>query len=253
MAGFADGALTVAREAGELSDLDERWATAELERIRTLAKTELGRLPANSADQVLSEFLFTRLGFVREVTDTSLRFVLLPGVLRQRRGSCVGLSSLLLAVAEALGRSANGVLMPGHFYVRLGEHGSTRNVELLRQGEAMSNAWYTGRFPIAGGGAARYARALGANESLGVIEYDVGKERRRQLRLEEARGAFARSVRLFPQFAEAHASLGATLHLLGRLDDAARSYHAARTLDPLLPGVDWNIELLERELAFAVR
>jgi tetratricopeptide (TPR) repeat protein len=113
----------------------------------------------------------------------------------------------------------------------------------------MSSDWYAGRFPVPGGSAPHYARSLTPNESLGVVEYNVGNERRRQFRLEAARSAYLRSVRLFPQFAEAHASLGTTLQLLGRLDEASHSYQAARAADPHLAGVDWNIAVLDEERA----
>jgi hypothetical protein len=61
--------------------------------------------------------------------------------------------------------------------------------------------------------------------------------------------AFERARTDFPDFAEAHASLGATLHLLGALDEAAHSYRAARRASPGLPGLDHNIEILELERA----
>ena len=113
----------------------------------------------------------------------------------------------------------------------------------------MPDAWYSERFPVPGGTVHEYARPLSNGEALGVIDYDVGNERRRQLRLEDARAAYVRSVRSFPAFAEAHASLGVTLHLLGRLDEARASYQRARSLNPNLEGVAWNRELLDEEQA----
>lgn len=245
--GFGQAALGVARAAGELSAQQGSWSATELGRIAALAVEALKRSPALPVGRVLCELLFEQLGFVREVTDTSLEFVLLPSVLKKRRGSCVGLGTVFMALADALGHAACGVLMPGHFYVRLRESGGVRNVELLRRGEAMSDAWYLGRFPVPGGSAREYARPLTPDEALGVIEYNVGNERRRQLRLEEARQAYVRSVRLFPEFSEAHASLGAALHVLGRLDEARASYQSARASNPHLPGVDWNLTMLDEE------
>jgi tetratricopeptide (TPR) repeat protein len=168
-------------------------------------------------------------------------------VLRTRRGSCVGLASVYLALAEALGIEAHGVLMPGHFYVRFSEGGRRENSELLRRGEAMPDAWYVRRFPVPGGGAREYARPLSIAETTGVIHYNWGNERRRQLRLNEARHAYALAVRHFPDLAEAHASLGSVLHLMGELEQAARSYQMARQVNPHLPKLDQNLSLLEQE------
>jgi regulator of sirC expression with transglutaminase-like and TPR domain len=212
-----------------------------------MAREALAAAPAKPQVSVVCELLFERLGFSREVNDESLDFVLLPSVLRRRRGNCVGLGTLFLALAETLGWPASGVMMPGHFYVRVGDQEQHRNVELLHRGEAMPDSWYPQRFPIPGGSAPEYARPLTSSEVLGILEYDLGSAQRRAKRLEPARAAFTRSVSAFPDFSEAHASLGAVLHLLGHLDQAAASYRTALTKNPHLPGIEQNLALLEAE------
>jgi tetratricopeptide (TPR) repeat protein len=249
--GLSRALLEVARQSG-LDDERVSWSLAELARLVALAQSELAASPGRSPASVLSALLFEQWGFVREVEDTSLRYVLLPNVLEHRRGSCVGLGSLFLALAEALGWSAAGVLMPGHFYARVREATGERNVELLRAGEAMPDAWYDRRFPIPGGSAREYARPLTGSELQGVVYYDVGNERRRQARLSEAEAAFARAARAFPDLAEAHASLGAVQHLLGHLQAATASYQRARDANPHLAGVAENQALLEAERAASV-
>lgn len=248
---FARAALGVAREVGEANAAEEQTSLAELTRITALAQRALKQAPLAAPDSVLSTLLFGTLGFAREVTDTNLRFLLLPGVLRERRGSCVGLGTLFLALSEALGWAGNGVMMPGHFYVRLQSPGKTggptRNVELLHQGESLPDSWYLRRFPIPSGGEREYGRPLSTRETLGVLQFDVGNERRRQHRLPEARRAYASAAALFPEFAEAHASLGATLHMLGDLNAAAASYQRAQQLNPGLEGLANNFALLESE------
>ena len=177
--------------------------------------------------------------------------MLLQPVLRHRRGSCVGLGSLYLALAELLGLPLSGVLLPGHFFVRASEAGARSNIELLRRGEAMPDDWYRHKYPTVPGEASAYGRSLTKTEVRGVVEYDVGNERRRQGRLDEARRAFARAIEHFPDFGEAHASLGSVLHLLGSLEGAELAYAAARKANPRLPGLDWNLELLARERSSA--
>jgi len=238
--------LNVARESGVD---DERMSRSLLEvsRLVALARSELAIGAGRSPASVLSKLIFEHWGFVREVEDTSLRYVLLPNVLEHRRGSCVGLGSLFLALADGLRWTAAGVLMPGHFYARVREATGERNVELLRAGEAMPDTWYEHRFPILGGAAREYARPLASSEVLGVVHYDVGNERRRQRRFSEARAAFERATRAFPDLSEAHAGLGAMQHLLGDWPAAAASYQRARQANPHLPGVSENLLLLEAE------
>jgi tetratricopeptide (TPR) repeat protein len=240
--------LAIARDLGDDKRDDEEWSMAELERIAALVR----RSADDAGDPLASmnDAVFRTLGFVREVEDTDLRYVLLPSVLRARRGSCVGLGSLYLALGDILRVSLEGVMRPGHFYVRLRSgSGGHLNAELLRQGEAMRDAWYDERFPVRSASGPEYARGLTLGEVLGVVAYDVGNERRREAKLAAARRAYERAVQEFPGFAEAQASLGATLHLLGELDDAARAYHAARRANPRLPGLEDNLRLLEHERA----
>src|SRR5262249_40995751 len=154
------------------------------------------------------------------------------------------LGTLYIALGELLGWKVEGVMVPGHFFVRVEDGGRSHNVELLRRGEEMPDAWYAHRFAAPGSGAPEYGRALSPAEVLGVVEYDVGNERRRSGRLAEARRAYGLAGHLFPHFAEAHASLGATLQLLGVLDGALESYRVAHRENPGLPGIDRNIALL---------
>ncbi|WP_437708580.1 transglutaminase family protein [Sorangium sp. So ce448] len=244
---FGRALIGLARDIAFVDESQVTWSLTELSRLVDEAESALASSPRRSPATVLSELLFGRWGFVREVADTNLAFVCLPGVLERRRGSCVGLGTLFLALADALGHSASGVMMPGHFYVRVQEQGGARNVELLRAGEAMPDAWYGQRFPVPGGSAREYARPLSQSEVLGVVEYNVGNERRRQLRLAEARAAYIRATGLFPELSEAHASLGAVEQLLGNLESAEASYRRACNANPHLPGIEQNLSLLAAE------
>jgi tetratricopeptide (TPR) repeat protein len=242
-----DPLLAAGRDFGETSAADDAFAQAELGRIAAqVERSRGGEAPVTARIERLNHVVFSELGFAREVESTALGCVLLQPVLRQRRGSCVGLGSLYLALAELLELPLSGVLLPGHFFVRASEAGRRSNIELLRGGEAMPDDWYRHKYPLPGPASA-YDRALTKTEVRGVVEYDVGNERRRQGRLGEARRAFTAAVQHFPDFAEAHASLGSVLHLLGSLEAAELAYAAARKVNPRLPGLDWNLELLARE------
>lgn len=242
---FTRRALTAGHSFGEGSPDDESVGLAELGRLAAAVKA--GVAQHGSPLLALNAAVFGPLGFVREVNDRSLSFVFLPSVLKGKRGGCVGLGLLYLSLAELLGLPMESVIRPGHFYVRVPENAGHVNVELLRRGEAMSDAWYEERFPVPGGTARAYGRALSQEEVFGVIAYNVGNDRQIAGRLDEARSAFDQAARAFPDLGEAHASLGRTLHLLGALDAADAAYAAARRANPALPGLSGNVELLERE------
>jgi regulator of sirC expression with transglutaminase-like and TPR domain len=244
---LARRALSAGRTFGEGTPDDETSGLAELTRlaneVKRAARTHGSLLLALNAS------VFGALGFAREVNDPSLAFVLLPSVLKGRRGSCVGLGLLYLSLAELLALPMECIVRPGHFYVRVPNERGHVNAELLRRGEAMPDAWYEERWPIPGGTARAYGRPLSRDEVFGVVAYNVGNQRQASGRLEDARSAFDRATRAFPELAEAHASLGRTLHLLGALAAAEAAYAAARRAHPALPGLEQNVELLRRERA----
>jgi regulator of sirC expression with transglutaminase-like and TPR domain len=204
--------------------------------------------PGASRVSALNAVVFDELGFSREVDDAGLTYALLPNVLETRRGNCVGLGAMYLALAELLHWRAEGILRPGHFYVQIADPQRMRNVELLRRGEEMPDEWYRTRFP-ASERASAYGRPLTASELTAVLAYNVGNELRARQRLLAARGFYDEARELFPSFAEAHANAGLVAHLLGALDDAHAAYVMACRANPALAGLTRNIELLDRETA----
>lgn len=226
---------------------DDAFVRGELARIA--ARVRQARLQSSQrpTHEVLSHVVFEELGFVREVDDPSLRYVLLPTVLRARKGSCVGLGTLYLALAEHLGLDMKGVLVPSHFFVQLRDGSTTYPLELLRRGEAMPERWHRERWPIAGGTGPAYLRPLQLDEVLAVVLFDIGNDRRAKQQLIDAERAYTSAAKRFPDFAEAHASAGAVAHLLGSIERAEAAYRAALAANPNLPGVARNLELLAAE------
>lgn len=255
---FTRALMTVGVELGASAPADVAAGLDALPAMASQVQQRLNEDPTRSLASALNKTVFDGLGFVREVDDTNLRFVLLPSVLRDRRGSCVGLGTLYLALGQMVGQPIEAVLVPGHFYLRAREGQQPRNIELLRRGEEMPNDWYRTRYPgavdrRASGDAAptdgtTYGRVLTPDEVLGVIAYNIGQEERRRTRLPQARHAYGKAITLFPAFAEAHASLGAVAHLLGDLPAAAAAYGRAAELNPGLSGLERNRQLLDNEL-----
>jgi regulator of sirC expression with transglutaminase-like and TPR domain len=192
----------------------------------------------------IAAVLFDELGFQREIDDTAMRFFQLSSVLRDRRGSCLGLGALTMAVAERLGVPLDGVLLPGHFFVRSRGPGA-HNIELLRRGEVMPDEWYRNKYgpwPEAGA----YNRPVSPTELAAIHWYNRGNDLRKNGDWEAAQTAFAKAAQSFPDFAEASASLGAIQQQRGDLAGAQRSYRQAAAAWPDLPGLQGNLDLLQQ-------
>jgi regulator of sirC expression with transglutaminase-like and TPR domain len=229
---------------------DAETTTAGFLALQDIARRVEDRHRHTRADVALDmgAVVFGELGFEREIESTATRFFQLSSVLRDRRGSCLGLGALFLAIGERIGIPLDGILLPGHFFVRT-RGASSHNVELLRRGEAMPDEWYRkkyGPWPEAG---SAYFRPISPSELVALHWYNLGNDLRKNGDLAAAETAFARAAHGFPTFAHAHASLGAVEQLRGDYLNAASSYHQAARAWPDLPGLAGNLELLERQLA----
>jgi tetratricopeptide (TPR) repeat protein len=186
--------------------------------------------------------LFRERGFVREIVRNEPAFYRLSDVLGSRRGNCLGLTALYLVLAERVGAPADAVRVPGHVFVRTRES-PPRNLELLRQGEAMPSAWYQERYgpwPAEAG----YFAPLSLAEVEALFWYDAGGAALAQGKTAEAAHDFARALARAPRFAEAAASLGLVRQLSGARAEAAAAYDQARQLRPDLPGLAHNLSVL---------
>jgi regulator of sirC expression with transglutaminase-like and TPR domain len=185
--------------------------------------------------------------FRREVKDLSLETVLLSRVLEKRRGSCVGLSGLYLALGETLNLPLRGVLVPGHFLVRYHGPKGSRDVELLKGGKQMSLKWYREKYDVPAGNPLYLTQSLDVQQTLAVQRYNLANELRSRQRHRAALAHYRQVVTELPRFAEAWANLGLTLHRLRRLDEAERAYRKAQAANPNLSGVEHNLKVLRQE------
>jgi regulator of sirC expression with transglutaminase-like and TPR domain len=236
--------LAVAAESGLApGDVARAWPVLKDVARRVRAHDRSGQGP--TIDD-LNSVIFGELGFRREIERTDLEVMALPEVLANRKGSCVGLGALYLAVGEWLGIPLAGVLVPGHFFVRTGGANPV-NVELLRRGESLADAWYVEKYGPWTIPSPEYLRALTALEVAGVHWFNLGNQLSRNGDLVGAARAYALAAKDFPTFAEAKASLGAVLQLQGDLPAARNAYRDAARVRPDLPGLAQNLSVLDQQ------
>lgn len=151
--------------------------------------------------ETLARFFFDRVGLRSVDAGDDLRLSLPSRVLRDREGSCVGLSLLLMALAERLGVDARPVFLPGHVFVRLESgSGEWRNVELLRGGLRRSDAFYVEAFRLPPG-----SRPIQGTpqEALAPLLFNRGNASLNAGDAEAALGDYRAALRLRPGFPEA--------------------------------------------------
>lgn len=110
------------------------------------------RLKAQATDQekvrAISRFVFEEMQFCfpphsEHAKDIDL-YTFLPSVLDSRRGVCLGVSILYLALAERLDLNLEIITPPGHIFVRLPQERGPLNIETTARGIHLDDKEYLG-------------------------------------------------------------------------------------------------------------
>lgn len=242
---MAQALLQAAPAALDRGDgLTEAVAQAEIDLLaRRVGRVLQDRSPAAVA-RGFAQVLFQELGFRREIEATDPRYHLLPSVLTHRRGSCVGLVSVYLVVAERLGIPMAAELVPGHLHLRLAGSPPLL-IETLRRGEVVDQRFYQEKYIGSRRLGPAYRRPLTAQELVAVIRFNLGNHHRDRGQAARAEADYLAAAEAFPAFAEARASLGLVQHARGDVDAARRAYQAAARVDAWLPGLAENLAALD--------
>jgi tetratricopeptide (TPR) repeat protein len=167
---------------------------------------------------------------------------LLESVLARRKGNCLGLSLLYLALAERLGIPFRGVYVPSHCFVRYEGNGVRVNVEFAEGGASWADDRYRQEFRIPP--SRPYLHSLAPTEMLGVFLKTLGAGYSRKGREEDALRLYGDAGRVYPGLPDVHYNAGVSLQRLGRNDEAIGKYRRALALDPEMAAARDNLSIV---------
>jgi tetratricopeptide (TPR) repeat protein len=234
-------------DTGHGQDLDDwrRWlASASLDHSKGGHKT------ASSMLDRLRVGLFKIQGFSPDNSPDSrlkLENILPEKVVSNRRGHCIGLTAVGLALAEKLGFRAGLVRAPEHAFMRICDDSQCINMEMLEAGSSPTDAYYQARLSIPDDSIKKghYLRTLFDPADLyaslmtayGFAKVSAG---------DPAAGmeAYSRAIVQSP-WAETLANRGATWFALGKVAEARADLDRATELNPFLPNAWLNKAVLE--------
>lgn len=197
----------------------------------------------------LNELVFTESGIAFDRDQDELLNMFPHSVVMRGRGSCLGMSLLLLVIAEKMDMPVHGVLAPEHFFVRFDDGNRSINIESIKQGACFGNDWYRERYRVGEESPYHELRSLTADEVIGVLYYNVGNVYRNRANYPQAVACYEKAVAALPRFAEARGNLGIALEEIGDDERALGALEKARELDPSLKNLQRNIGALQVRLA----
>jgi tetratricopeptide (TPR) repeat protein len=219
--------------------LPEREMTRLADRLRPEV---VGAADGGHVVSAFRRVLLVEERFTYDKSSTDPGNYLLESVLARRKGNCLGLSLLYLALADRLGIPFRGVYVPSHCFVRYEGNGVRVNVEFAEDGAAWEDDRYRQEFRIPP--ARPYLRSLAPTEMLGVFLKTLGAGYSRKGREEDALRLYDEAGRLYPGLPDVHYNAGVSLQKLGRLDEAAGKYRRALELDPEMAAARDNLSIL---------
>jgi tetratricopeptide (TPR) repeat protein len=198
--------------------------------------------PSYKAIPVINKYLFEELGFapISQADDPNDLF--LHSVLDKRRGYCLSLSVLYLAIGERLGMPLYGVVVPGHFFVRFQSGQTHLNIETTSKGAFVLDEHYIKKFKVPeGDGDSVYMKNLTKIQTLGCLFNNLGNIYYDMGNLQKALSTLEKAVQINPALSESRASLGNVYMKMGRLDEAIAQYQTALRIHPKDPNTHNNL------------
>ena len=192
------------------------------------------RLKANhKAIRVINNYLYDDIGLrsVKEATNPNDLF--LHSVMDNKRGYCLSLSILYLALGERLGMPLYGVVVPGHFFVRYDDGKVRFNIEATSRGGTASDEHYITKFNVPeDDGNSIYMLNLNKRQTLGCFFNNLGNSYTEVGNKDSALLSLERAVEINPYLSESRTNLGNIYLDMGDVDDAIFQYRYALRINP---------------------
>ena len=187
----------------------------------------------------LIQLIYGQWGLTFDPKQDSLPGVLPHMIVARRSGSCLGVSLLMLLLAEQSDLPLHGVVLPGHFFVRYDDGDIRRNIEPNLRGYAHSDSYYRARY--LGGDDSWYdMRNLDEKQTIGILWYNSANTLQAEGRHKAAVRFYREAVARVPEYGEAWGNLAISLAALGRDSRAREAFDSAFLYRPCLTNLAEN-------------
>lgn len=187
----------------------------------------------------LRSFLFEKCGFEADLDLTRTENLFPDAIIERRRGYCLGLSLLILDIAERLDWPMMAVSAPRHTFVRY--RGSPPvNLETTLAGATHDDEWYQERFGL-GEKSLGLVKALTPRETAAHLLNNHGFSLLERRDLDGAAIEFERALELDPNLVEARINQGVLSARRGEFEAALDHFRAAARSWPTDPLIQLNV------------
>jgi tetratricopeptide (TPR) repeat protein len=171
--------------------------------------------------------------------DTVIETLLPYLVFRNRRGACLGVSLIILMLAEKLNCPVYGVMLPEHLFCRYDDGVCRVNIEPNKEGYAHPDEYYLHRYPLEH--RPWYSLANLDNKAVvGILCHNAGVLCLKQKKYDAALFYCRESLRRIPGFVEAKGNLALAYAQKGCLDSSLVLFEGLFSVHPDLVNLALN-------------
>lgn len=227
------GALLIGKEFDPTVDVHKYLAELDAMALELRSRID-GEKDPQRIIGLMNNYVFAGRGYAYAEAGSEPGVSFLHFLLEEKKGSCAGLSTLYLALAERLDLPTFGVLVPGHLFVRYDSGEVRTNIETTCDGALVSDSDYMDSCSIPETPAAKsfYMRNLTKREVLGALLHNLGWSYSDQDRADCTVQAWRQAVSINPNHNRLWINLGDLYAQEEKHDDAAQAYKRALDNDP---------------------
>ncbi|MBM2827605.1 MAG: hypothetical protein HW408_137 [Actinobacteria bacterium] len=221
-------------------EADGRLVESEINRIARRVRTSAaGDDDPAGVISAITRVLFEEEKFIYDPSTGNPEYYLLDRVLARKRGNCLGMTVVYLAVAERLEIPLGSVYVPSHSFIRYEGNGARINVETGMEGTEQKDEWYAKKYNLKEN--SPYLRTLGRREIIGVYLKTLGAAYSRKGMEEEALHVYREAALFSPKLPDAYFNAGVSYQKMGRNEEAIDQYRRALALYPDMESARGNL------------
>ena len=175
--------------------------------------------------------LFDSLGLQFDPQKNQFTSINPFSALRNKKGTCMGTSTLALFLAEKHNLPLKGVSLPGHFFLRWETGSESVNLEPNRGGYSYTNEEYLAKYNVQDSSLWKM-NSLSPLESFAYYLYTIGTAFYHQGLFVEARSWLENAVEREPNLVEARGNLALSLRKLGYIQRGVDELEKANQIAP---------------------
>ena len=206
----------------------------------TIKEMKRNKIPSHTLVDTLIKIIYSDFSITFDPDYEDIETILPHTVMKNKKGSCLGVSLLFLLLTEKSIDNLYGVLLPGHFFIRFVDSTIIRNIEPNRSGYSHPDSYYYRRYFSQN----RTWLGLGnlsSRETAAVLFYNIANILHNKGKFHDAKRYYLECVSVLKDFPEAWGNLAITYSSLKQHDSAGIAFQHASMLKPDLENLALNM------------